>query len=245
MAKLGFRKSWVDLVMKCVESSSLSFIVNGTPKGMVKPSRGIRQGDPISPYLFLFVAEGLLSLLKNAEAVGSLTGHQICDNAPIISYLLLADDSILFCKANLEHAKAVKEILACYESASGQKINCDKSSVLFSKGVTQWVRDEITLEMDIREVLAQEKYLGLPVYVGRSKKKAFLPIKDRIEKRLSSWMDKFVSWAGRKVLIKAVAQAIPTYAMSVFKFPKEMCSSIQALINRFWWGHDSNSKKIR
>lgn len=209
-------------------------------KGMVKSTREIRQGDQISPYLFLFVAKGLISLLKNVEAAGRLSGHRICENTPIISHLLFADDSILFCKATIDQARVVKELLAGYENASGQKINLSKSSVFFSKGVPQHARDEITLELDIIEVLAQDKYMGLPTYVGRSKKKALLPIQDRIGKRLSSWMDKLVSWAGREVLIKTVAQAIPTYAMSVFKFPKDMCQSSQALINRFWRGHNSN-----
>lgn len=72
-----------------------------------------------------------------------------------------------------------------------------------------------------------------------------LPIKDRISKRLSSWMDKLVSWAGREVLVKVVSQAIPTYAMSIFKFPKDFCKSLQSIINRFWWGNDPRSRKIR
>ena len=98
--------------------------------------------------------------------------------------------------------------------------------VSFNRGVPVECRNLITLVMDICEVLAHEKYLAVPTHVGCSKKKSFLFIVDRIKKRLSAWMDKLVSWAKREVLIKAVAQVIPTYVMSVFKFSKELCDTI-------------------
>lgn len=120
----------------------------------------------------------------------------------------------------------------------------EKSSVFFAKGIERERNDAITQELGIREVLAHDKYLGLPTYIGRSKKRAFIPINDRIGNRLSGWMHKLVSWAGREVLIKAVAQAIPTYAMSILKLPKDICHSIQAPINKFWWNHGGESKKI-
>ena len=89
------------------------------------------------------------------------------------------------------------------------------------------------ITLDIREILAHEKYLGHPTRVGRSKKRPFMSIKDRISSRLEGWMKKHLSWEGREVLIKAIAQAIPTYTMSIFKFPSELCHAIHALINRF------------
>lgn len=152
--------------------------------------------------------------------------------------------TIFFCKATSEQAQAIKEILWKYEGASGQQVNFSKSSITFSKEIQQQRKDDIQLQLDIREVLAQDKYLGLPTYVGRSKKKALLVARDQIGKRLAGWMDGLVSWAGREVLIKAVAQTIPTYAMSLFKLPKDLCASIQAMINRFRWSHDPNKRKI-
>jgi len=244
MLKLGFRPHWVEMVMACVESASFSILINGSPQGCVKSSRGLRQGDPISPYLFLFVTEGLMGLLRQAESTNLLRGHLICRGAPPISHLLFADDSIFFCKASKEQARVIKKILKDYEEASGQQVNFSKSTITFGRGIQQHRKDEILLELDIREILAQDKYLGLPTHVSKSKKKAFLSIKDRIGKRLSGWMNRLISWAGREVLIKAVAQAIPTYAMSIFKLPKDLCLSIQAMINRFWWSHDPDKRKI-
>jgi len=134
--------------------------------------------------------------------------------------------------------------LGIYERASGQAVDVQKSNVVFAKGIPPSRRAALLLVLDIREVLAHEKYLGLPSYVGRSRKKSLLFIKDKINKRLSSWMDRLISWAGREVLIKAVAQAILTYAMGVFKLPTNFCNAMQANINRFWWSNDQQRRKI-
>ena len=88
------------------------------------------------------------------------------------------------------------------------------------------------------------KYLGLPFMVGRSKNNSFLSLKDRIWKRIQGWKEKLLSKGGKEVLIKAVAQAIPTYFMACFKIPTVLCKEIESLIARFWRGNQSNSKKI-
>jgi len=128
MLKLGFKQVWVDMVMACVESATFSFLINGEPQGMVKSYRGLRQGDPISPYLFLLVTEGLIGLLRKAESTGSIQGHLVCRGAPPISHLLFAYDSIFFCKASYEQARVVKKVLRDYEEVFGQQVNFSKSS---------------------------------------------------------------------------------------------------------------------
>ena len=244
MLKLGFHSDWVQMVMGCVETATFSFVINGTAQGWVRASRGLRQGDPVSPYLFLFVTEGLIGLLRRAEVNSDITGHQICRGAPSISHLLFADDSLFFCKASIDQARAVRRVLSLYESASGQQVNAGKSSISFGRGIPRHRKEEIIQELEIREVLSHEKYLGLPTHVGKSRVRAFISLKDRVGQRLSGWSNKMISWAGREVLIKAVAQAVPIYAMSIFKLPKDFCSSLQAMINRFWWGHDPDKRKI-
>jgi len=141
-------------------------------------------GGSSIPHLFLFCAEGLSYLLSNAVDMGSLQRQRICHNAPIVSHLLFADDMAVFCRATVQQADFIRDILGLYEATSGQKINFEKTNLAFSKGVTRDQKDAILRKLDIKEVLAYEKYLGLPTFVGRSKKKAFLPIKDRIYKCL-------------------------------------------------------------
>ena len=101
LLKLGFTDIWVHLVMECVTSSSYSVMVNGEPKGYVLPSRGLRQGDPFSPYLFLICVEGLSALMRKVERDSLIKGISICRVGPRISHIFFADDSIIFCRANI------------------------------------------------------------------------------------------------------------------------------------------------
>ena len=96
---MGFRLPWVETVMKCVSSATLSILINGIPTGHIIPSRGIGQGDPTSPYLFLFCSKGLSGVLRRANELGIIRGYKICEEAPPISHLLFADDTIIFCGA--------------------------------------------------------------------------------------------------------------------------------------------------
>ena len=108
MLRMGFREHWVDLLMRCVKSVSFSFLINGIPHGHVIPSRRLHQRDPISTYLFLFCSEGLSGLLHRAAEQGSLQGYRICNGASAMSPLLFADDTIVFCEAEVEQAEGVK-----------------------------------------------------------------------------------------------------------------------------------------
>lgn len=109
MVKLGFQKRWIDLVMQCVSTVSYRIRVNGELSDSFKPQRGLRQGDPLSPYLSLLRAEGFSALLSQAEGEGNLQGVKVCQRAPSVSYLLFAGDSfILFC-ANRGDAQQATE----------------------------------------------------------------------------------------------------------------------------------------
>jgi len=94
--KMGFHDKWISLIMMCVTTVSYSVLINGEPKGRIVPSRGLRQGDPISPYLFLLCAKGLSAMIKKEEREGHLRGIAVCKGASRISHLLFADDSIVF-----------------------------------------------------------------------------------------------------------------------------------------------------
>ena len=123
-----------------------------------------------------------------------------------------------------------------YESALGQKINTDKSSIFFSPNTSQELKDEIINILGSMHDSNHMKYLGLPSIIGRSKKLVFADIKEKVGKKLAGWKGKLLSTEDKEVLIKAVAQAILTYTMSCFQLPKSLCEDLEKLMRSFWWG---------
>ena len=131
MTKLGFDRRWMNLIMACVKSVKFRVRFNSIETDTISPTRGLRQGDPLSPYLFLLVAEGLSCMLKGAEERGELEGVKVCREAPVISYLLFTDDSLILMHANKKNADCLSDILNRYCANSGQKAREAKSSIYF------------------------------------------------------------------------------------------------------------------
>lgn len=122
-------------------------------------------------------------------------------------------------------------------------INLEKSSIMFSKNTREEIKALVMEDLQINVEAMNEKYLGLPVYMGRSRSQTFSYIKDRIWKKIQGWKEKMLSKAGKKILIKAVAQAMPAYAMSCFDLKKLLCDDISSMIGRYWWANMDNEKK--
>ena len=177
MKKMGFDDSWVQLMMKCISSATYSVLINGEPHGKITPTRGLRQGDPLSPYLFLLCTKGFHGLLRKAKIEGDIRVVSICRNGPKLTHLLFANDSLIFCRSKTEECAKLLEILATYERASGQQINKDKTMLFFSKSTSQGVQDAIKDTLGVPVVYQYEKYLGLPSFIGRKKKESFDNIK--------------------------------------------------------------------
>ena len=243
MLKLGFSDRWVASIMKVVTSVTFSVLFNGERTEVFKPSRGIRQGDPISPYLFLLAAEGLSCLLRSRGNSENLSGILVAPTAPPVNHLLFADDSLLFAKASTEGATSIKEVVEIYCQASGQRINFAKSSIHFSKGCPNTIRESIKVILDVPNESLNERYLGMPSDVGRSKNGTFKYLKDRVWNRIQGWMEQILSAGGKEVLIKSVAQAVPTFSMACFKLPRGLCEKLNSMIRSFWWGSKNGKRK--
>ncbi|KAH9681066.1 hypothetical protein KPL71_026800 [Citrus sinensis] len=161
-----------------------------------------------------------------------------------ITHLLFADDSLVFSKASPNECRKLKGIFYGYSAASGQVFNYDKSSMFFSSNTNQSQVEEIKNIFGLNIVSKHEKYLGLPSMVGRKKISFFNEIKLRVLNKLSSWQTRRFSSGGREFLIKAVAQAVPAFAMSVFKIPQGLCDDIERAVARFWWGSSETRRSI-
>jgi len=178
MSKLGFDARWIRLVMVCVRSFSYSVVVNGKPVGNIKSTRGIRQGDPISPYLFLLCAESLSSLIQHAVNTGVFTEVPTSMRGPRLSHLFFADDSMSFYKANSVEWRHLFRILGTYEVGSGQKFNIQKTAIFFNRNTSAEKREEILSLSGLTKANRIDTYLGLPCLVGKSRVQAFNSIKD-------------------------------------------------------------------
>lgn len=205
--------------------------------------RGLRQGDSLSPYLFLLCVEGLSGAIKKSAAEQKISGCKIHIQAPDVTHMLFADDSFLFCKASMEEVREVKRILQRYEMHSGQAINFQKSGILFSSNVRMDKQVGIKNHLGVQIDLSGGKYLGLPSLIGRSKKQVFNFLKDRLWNKLQGCSVKCLSKAGKAVLLRNVAQAVPSYAMSCFMLPKSLCKELERMMNSFWWGSKEGSRK--
>ncbi|KAK2635044.1 hypothetical protein Ddye_029836 [Dipteronia dyeriana] len=140
MLKLGFSVAWVEKVMRCVTSVSFSLLVNGDVCGNLRPSRGLRQGDPLSPYLFLICAEGLSCLINDVLSSEKVIGYWCGSTRPFISYLFFVGDSLLLARANNEDCKAIKQTFDVYVATSGQVVNFNKSALCIKDRIWQRVR---------------------------------------------------------------------------------------------------------
>ncbi|KAJ9545526.1 hypothetical protein OSB04_025233 [Centaurea solstitialis] len=231
LTAFGFSSRWIKLISLCVESVKYFIRVNDDLVGPVIPQRGLRQGDPLSPYLFILCMEGLSAFLKYEEAGGRLHGCRVARGSPAVTHLFFADDAFIFCRASIDEIRRIKHILSTYEAASGQAINYAKSGIMCSNNIAPELMHSFT------------SILGLPSLVGRSKKIIFRFIRERLWQKLQNWRKKPISKAGRATLIKAVAQAILVYYMSVFLLNVSTTKDLERMMNSFWWGSKSDGSR--
>lgn len=230
-------------VMSCVTSVRYSICFNGVMSAPFSPSRGLPQGDPLSPYLFLFAADVLSKLISRKVELQALQELHICRSAPGVSHLLFADDTLLSFKATVEQATQVKDVLHTYARCTGQLVNSAKCSIMFKEQGQQRMHDQVKQILGVELSAFEEKYLGLPTPTGRMKGDRFQSLKERLGKRLKDYTEKNMSAAAKEILIKSVAQALPTYIMSVFKLPLGVCDDLTKIIREFWWGMENGKRK--
>nr|AAD32950.1 putative non-LTR retroelement reverse transcriptase [Arabidopsis thaliana] len=244
MKQMGFSEKWCNWIMTCITTTTYSILINGQPVRRIIPKRGIRQGDPISPYLYLLCTEGLSALIQASIKAKQLHGFKASRNGPAISHLLFAHDSLVFCKATLEECMTLVNVLKLYEKASGQAVNFQKSAILFGKGLDFRTSEQLSQLLGIYKTEGFGRYLGLPEFVGRNKTNAFSFIAQTMDQKMDNWYNKLLSPAGKEVLIKSIVTAIPTYSMSCFLLPMRLIHQITSAMRWFWWSNTKVKHKI-
>ena len=169
MLEMGFANEWIELIMMCVSTVTYIVLVNGKEVGPIVLGRGLRQGDPLSPYLFILCAEGLSSLIEAIENRGEIHGCKVSRGTPIISHLLFTDDSLLLFRATGVESSSIRRVLLTYEMISGQAVNFQKSSIFFRPNVDSSVKNTILTVLGVSSSIDTGRYIGLPSLIGESK----------------------------------------------------------------------------
>lgn len=158
--------------------------------------------------------------------------------------MLFADDCLIACKANDVQSSALQAILTQYADVTGQMINLEKSSIIFGRGVLEENKPRVKQTLGIVAEGGEGKYLGLPEVLKSSKIQAFSYLKERMSKKISGWHAKTLSQGGKEVLLKVVAAALPIHAMSVYKIPTTVISSLHSIMASFWWSNEEYKRRI-
>ncbi|XP_026419515.1 uncharacterized protein LOC113315454 [Papaver somniferum] len=185
-------------------------------------------------------------ILVNASSNHVIAGVKAARNAPAITHLLFADDILIFTKVDMHNVSGILETLSLFGKYSGQMLNFNKSSVSFSNNISPADRTALSNALDMTEMNNTYKYLGVTLFLGRDKTKAFKPIIQSLNSRLIPWKGKNTNYAARSMMVKHVLNALPTHQMGVFKIPKITITQLCSIQRHFWWGKDgsSSSRKI-
>ncbi|KAG8383539.1 hypothetical protein BUALT_Bualt04G0024000 [Buddleja alternifolia] len=227
-----------------MSTTSFSILVNGSPFGLINPSWGIRQGDPLSPYLFIIYFELLSRMLTRLENLTLINGVKVSRTSPTFTHLMYADDLVIYCQANVSNADSVHKCLNFFEDWSGLSVSKSKSVIHFSHNVSPELKNEIKNLLDIKECCHKIQHLGLPFCKQQKRTACFNDLVEKLNNKLSGWKAKNLSQAGRLILLKTVAQAIPVYQMSHYLLPISICSKLDASMRKFSWGHDPNKNHL-
>eukprot|EP00253_Pinus_taeda_P008595 PITA_08595 len=237
----GFANAWIRWIMSLVSSAFFSIFINGTPTSTFRPSRGLRQGDPLSPFLFIIMAKGLGRSLNATIQSHELKGLNLHD-APTVSHQQFVDDNMIFGHSSVQEARSLNSLLINFSAASGACVNKVKSQIFF-------FNTHLTTQRSIARILGfsiaslPSKYLGAPLLESAQKNSSWTSLLERLESRLLLWTHRSLNMANRLVLIKVVLQSMPLYLFSILAAPKWVLKAIKKLQRNFLWGSSGLNRK--
>ncbi|KAL8463730.1 hypothetical protein ACS0TY_034404 [Phlomoides rotata] len=231
---LGFPLVFANWIMECVSTPSYSIAINGSSEGFFQGKRGIRQGDPMSPGLFLICMEYLSRLIHMNTKDSNFNFHPKCDKVGI-THLAFADDLMLFSRGDYLSVKILIDTLDNFKSVSGLTINTSKSCI-FTAGIHGYDLDAIMSLVNYPTGTLPVKYLGIPLAAQRLNVVHYAPLVDRIASYINAWTANCLSYAGRLQLIQSVVQGVECFWLQCFPLPSAIISRIYSLCRLLLWG---------
>lgn len=232
MAIMEFPSPFISWVRQCVTTAMFSVVLNGELVGYFPGKRGLRQGDPLSPYLFLLILEALTAMLTYRTHHMAFTFHPKCQ-ALNISHLIF-DDLFILSGADTNSFQVVKDVFYEFNKVSGLQPNLQKSSMVYA-GVSQQDKEGLYGVFAIPEGFLPVKYLGVPFITTRLKAQDCEMLLEKILQKVHSWSSKLLSYGGRLQLINAVLFSIQVYWCSTFILPFKMLSKFESTLKAFFW----------
>ena len=239
LLSLGFPPLFVRLIMQCVETTSFSVAVNGNLYGFFKGQCGVRQGDPLSPYLFLACMEYISRMLNQSTQHTDFNFHPKC-SALGVSHLAFADDVLLLCRCDMQSVSILNQQLLAFGRMPGLVINAAKSSIYFG-GVGESVKLAILRLTGFLEGSFPFRYLGVPLSPHRLLASQFSPLLQKLESSIQSWMGKLLSYVGRLELIRSVLHGMVQFWLRIFPIPGIVITKINSICRSFLWSGNSCS----
>lgn len=197
-----------------MSTAFFSILVNGAPTTPFNAMRGIRQGDPLSPFLFIMLAKGLGRALKAKRQEGKLSGLRPYEGMQAQTHQQFVNDTMLMETTSVREAKAIKQTLEAFKRASRLEVNKDKSQIFYFN-TPPITRRNITRILEFGEGSLPSKYLGAPLLEGKVTQKHWKELLHKMESKLNNWTHRSLNFPSRLTLVKVVLQAIPAYLFSI------------------------------
>ncbi|PKU87700.1 Putative ribonuclease H protein [Dendrobium catenatum] len=243
LSLFGFGNSFISIIKNSIENCFFSVIINGKHNGFFKSVKGIRQGDTMSPALFIIAMEYLSRGLNDLFLRNPRLNFRTIRGFPI-SHLSFADDFILFTNGSINNISLLLDFLFNFHTHSGLSINKEKSTFIVSKSINQTKIHSIQRLCGFVPKALPITYLGTPIYKGKKRSFLFDNIFTKIEKKMNNWSSNFLSYGGRLILIKSVLNSMPIYLFHTLLPSISVCSKLERIFNKFFWGSTFNNKSI-
>jgi hypothetical protein len=243
LKQFGFGETFCTWIEAILHSAKLSVLVNGKLAGFFPCTRGVRQGDPLSPLLFCIAEDVLSRSISKASTEGKLTPMSLCRNVQVPTHVLYADDIMVFCKGSKRNIRNLMHIFHLYGEVSGQVINKQKSK-FYSGAISNSRLLSITNLLGFGSGSIPFNYLGCPIFVGKPKTIHFRAITDKIKVKMASWKGVLLSIMGRVQLVRSIIHGMLVYSFHVYAWPQALLRQVDRWIRNFIWSGDINTNKL-